>query len=325
VLSLILLQGRSYADIAALLRLPDDDVRERAHAAARGLVESNAAPAPDVEAQVVDYLLGEQTVSEREQTRATLESDSVAREWAAQVVEGLSPLAKGKLPAIPDAPTEEAKPEAVDLKLAAVEPEPPADVSEPAEDAATPPADNGTATPTERGRGRRRRLTASTPSAAERPQRVRSRARVLATAIAALVIVAVIVVIVASSGGGSNKPASSSGITQLVLTPAPADAGAGGTVTVQPQNGRPAAEIRAHGLAPNTRSNSYGVWLYNTPSDALLLGFVSPPVGRSGTFENGTALPADASRFHFLIVTAETSGQPSKPGAILLRTPLRLP
>jgi hypothetical protein len=317
VLSLILLQARSYADIAALLRLPDDDVRQRAHEAAQHLVDSDAPPAPDVQAQVIDYLLGEQTVSEREQTRSILQSDPLARAWAVRLVDGLSPLAKRELPAIPDPPAGEATP-------SEEEPNPTAEVPAATTDEPSRATDNDTVTAAEPEPTPR--LTLSTPGPVGRsPRRVRPRARLLAAALGALVIV-VVVIILASSGGGSNKPAPSGvNATQLVLTPTPAAAGAGGSVTVRRQNGRLVAEIRGHGLAPNTQSNSYGVWLYNTSSDALLLGFVSPSVGRSGTFGNGTALPANASRFHFLIVTVETGQQPSKPGAIALRAPLRLP
>jgi hypothetical protein len=319
VLSLILLQARSYADIAALLRLPDDDVRQRAHAAAQHLVDSDAPPAQDVQDQVIDYLLGEQTLSEREQTRSTLESDPLAREWAARLVDGLSPLAKRELPAIPDPP-------AGDVTPSADEPEPTQEVPAPPSDEPPPPTDIRTATPAEQEPVEpepAQRLTL-TPPADPPPPRARPRARVLVAAVGALVIVGV-VIIVAVSGGGSNKPASSgANTTQLALVPTPAAAAAGGSVTVQRQNGRLVAEIRAHGLAPN-HSNSYGVWLYNTSSDALLLGFASPSVGQSRTFENGTPLPGNASRFHFLIVTVETVGQPSKPGTIVLRAPLRLP
>jgi anti-sigma-K factor RskA len=313
-----LLQGRSYADIAALLRLPDDDVRKRARTAAQQLVDSDAPPTPEVQAQVIDYLLGEQTVSEREQTRATLQDDVAVRKWAAQLVEGLSPLAKLELPAMPG-------PSASDPAAPTDEPTATPRVPAVSTDNVQPDTANAAASPTEPEPAQR--LVLSPPPAAGRsPQRVRPRVRLRVAALAALVIVAVVVVIVAGSGGGPKKPTTPTGnVTQLVLTPTPAAPSAGGTVTVQQQNGHLEAEIRAHGLAPNAHGNSYGVWLYNTASDALLLGFVSPSVGPSRTFENGTALPGNASRFHFLIVTVETSGQPSKPGSIALRAGLRVP
>jgi hypothetical protein len=36
-------------------------------------------------------------------------------------------------------------------------------------------------------------------------------------------------------------------------------------------------------------------------------------------------LPADAPKYHYLIVTLERSSQPTAPGSVVLRTPLALP
>jgi hypothetical protein len=79
--------------------------------------------------------------------------------------------------------------------------------------------------------------------------------------------------------------------------------------------------LQARGLAPN-HHNSYGVWLFNAPGDARLLGFISPPVGSSGSFSSGTPLPQDAVRFHTVIVTQETKPAPSEPGSVVLRAAL---
>jgi hypothetical protein len=82
--------------------------------------------------------------------------------------------------------------------------------------------------------------------------------------------------------------------------------------------------LGAQGLAPN-RHDAYAVWLFNSPTDARLLGFVSPAVGRSGTFSSSVTLPTDAPRFHSLIITIERSAQPTRPGQIVLRALLALP
>src|SRR3954470_11372733 len=71
VVQLVLQQDRSYEELAALLGIPTDAVRERAH---RGL-ERLGAPedlGPGDLGNVADYLLGQQSGSEREATRSLL-------------------------------------------------------------------------------------------------------------------------------------------------------------------------------------------------------------------------------------------------------------
>jgi Anti-sigma-K factor rskA len=303
VLSLVLLQSRSYAEIAGLLRLGEDDVRDRAHAAARQLAETDEPPSELAQARIIDYLLGEQSVSERAETRTELLHDPIARAWATRLADELTPIAKTPLPAIPGG-------------------EAPAPVSEPPKRAT-------------------RRSIAHDPVSPTPPARTRADRRPSArwVAIAAIVIaVAVIVIIVASSGGGKARTSATSRsttttapsgggqtIAKLILTPVGSNHSALGAGAVESQNGHLMLLLQAHGLAPNTLQNSYGVWLYNGPTDARLLGFVAPSVGRSGKFANNAVLPAGASRFHALIVTLETSSQPTKPGPVVLRAPLSLP
>jgi hypothetical protein len=282
VLSLVLLQSRSYAEIAGLLRLSEDDVRDRAHTAARQLAETGEQPSELAQARIIDYLLGAQSVSERGDTRTELLDDPIARGWATRLADGLAPLAKTPLPAIPNS-------------------EAPAPVSE--------------------------------------PRRRSSRWIAIAAIVIVIVIaVVVIVIIIAASGGGKSRTATTPRTTvttaptgggqtvaKLILTPVGSNHSAFGAGAIERQNGRLLLLLQAHGLTPNTLHNSYGVWLYNSPADARLLGFVMPSVGRSGRFANNALLPAGASRFHALIVTLETSSQPTRPGPLVLRAPLSLP
>jgi hypothetical protein len=280
VLSLVLLQSRSYADIAGLLQLSEDDVRDRAHTAARQLAETGEQPSELAQARIIDYLLGEQSVSERGDMRTELLDDPIARGWATRLADELAPLAKTPLPAIPNS-------------------EAPAPVSE--------------------------------------PRRPSSRWIAIA-GIVIVIAVVVIVIIIAASGGGKSRTATTSRntvttaptgggqtVAKLILTPVGSNHSAFGAGAVERQNGRLLLLLQAHGLTPNTLHNSYGVWLYNSPADARLLGFVMPSVGRSGRFANNALLPAGASRFHTLIVTLETSSQPTRPGPLVLRAPLSLP
>ncbi len=355
MLSLVLLQSRSYGDIASLLRLGESDVRERAHAAAGQLVRAESGPEAETRARIIDYMLGEQTVSARAQTRSELESSDVARTWALQLAEGLAPLAKSPLPSIPDPPVVAAPP-AEPVKPAAP-PKPSAGSTTPAMPRkpaapADPPKRPRPAAPSQRAR-----ITPGVAPSPRGPLGPRDRGLPLgqltvAGAVAVIAIIALVIVL-ASSGGGANRsarlstvatttgatgtgPGTSTGtgtptrrartIEKLVLQPVGSNRRAlGAGAVVQQKDGTLLLLVQARGLIPNSQHNAYAVWLVNSPGDANLLGFVKPAVGASGAFSSGAQLPSDASRFHSLLVTLERSSQPASPGPVVLRTPLSLP
>jgi hypothetical protein len=313
VLSLVLLQSRSYADIADLLRLPEDEVRDRAHAAAEDLVAATDSLAAGTRSRIIDYMLGEQSVSERAETRAELGASIPARMWATELGAALAPLAKAPLPAIPGEPVTPAPPAVVPTpepargRVAVAPPTPrPSPIAQPRPLFAAPPGP---------------------PAARLRhaPERSVPAVRIVVPALVA--VAAIVVLIVALSGGGSSGTHHSAGsrtIHKLVLEPAGANHSAlGAADLVRQKGGNLLLLLQGRGLAPN-RHDAYAVWLFNTPGDARLLGFVSPAVGSDGTFSSGVQLPDDAFRFHALIVTLEQSSQPTTPGPMVLRAPLSL-
>jgi hypothetical protein len=90
VLVLLASQSRSYSDIATLLATDESDIRARAFDAAEELLaEQPSPPEPPVRQQLVDYALGQQRVSERQQTRAMLADDAGARAWLAALESAL--------------------------------------------------------------------------------------------------------------------------------------------------------------------------------------------------------------------------------------------
>jgi hypothetical protein len=316
VLSLLLVQSRSYADIAALLHIDERDVRGRAHRAAGALVATGEQPDANARAQIVDYLLGEQTVSGRASTRAQLASSPVDRAWARRLSYELAPLTKARLPAVPDEPRPESAAERPVVEATV---------------AAPPRAREEQAGAVEPARVRSRRTTVPPPVAdtdavgAERkPHGARGpRAWPMRYRIGALVALAAVFILIAalSSGGSSNHKKR----TTFVLTAAGPNPAAAGNATIERQSdGSLLLLLRAHGLKPNQK-NAYAVWLFNSPHDARILGFVNPAVGQSGSFASSGPLPADADLFHALIVTVERSWQPTTPGRIILRSPLTLP
>jgi hypothetical protein len=101
VLQLLLKQGKSYDDLASLLRIEPHTVRERARDALDRLgVESTELDMAEQD-EIADYLLGQQTASQRAATRELLETSAPGRAWARVVSGELRSLAGEAQPEIP--------------------------------------------------------------------------------------------------------------------------------------------------------------------------------------------------------------------------------
>jgi hypothetical protein len=306
--------GRGYDEIATVLKLDPAVVRDRAHALADELV-GDSAPSPPAEARrrIVDYLLGQQPASDRARTRAMLEGSKLARTWS----------------------------EALDAALAARatdvahEPEP-----QPAPQPESPTEPELRAQPEAKRPGPEHGPEVQEPAvapAAASPRGPARSVRAIRTAGALLVATAVVAVVLALiSGSGAHKQAgattrsgrargarSAKTLQRLVLQATSRGHGAIGAGAVIAQGSSTLLLLQARGLAPN-RQNAYAVWLYNTPVDSRLLGFISPAVGPAGTFSSGTPLPDDAVRFGQVLITVETSARPRRPGKVVLHTSLSL-
>src|SRR4051794_41915608 len=102
VLQLLLKQGKSYGDIAGLLRIEPTAVQARAHDALDALGPDETAGLTGArQDEIADYLLGQQSASERAATREFLEGSAGGRAWARVVAAELRPLAGDTLPEIP--------------------------------------------------------------------------------------------------------------------------------------------------------------------------------------------------------------------------------
>jgi hypothetical protein len=109
VVSLVLQQGRSYDEIAAVLGIPAEAVRGRAHAGLVALALDDGLPS-EITAPIADFLLGQQADADADATRGLLAESGPARAWATGVTARLGDVAREPLPAIPgpEAPAEEA-------------------------------------------------------------------------------------------------------------------------------------------------------------------------------------------------------------------------
>jgi hypothetical protein len=294
VLQLVLQQGKSYAEIADMLGMDAAAVRSRAIAALEALGPSSTGLTGPRRAEIADYLLGHQTVSEREATRSYLAGSAAARAWARSVAGELRPLAGDDLPDIPD--------EA---------PEVPGD------------EDEGTGEP----------LREEGPRRSSRLGGILLLIGVAAVAaVVVILLVSGGSSDNGTTSTSASSPATSSTPTQTGPQATPiaqvnlrsADgSNAVGVAQVLAQGNQRALAIVAQRLQPSTKNSAYAVWLYNSANDAKLLGFVDPPVGKDGKFANFNPLPAGANHFRELIVTRER-GNASKPGQIVLRGELKL-
>ena len=352
VLELVLRRGRTYDEIAQLLSIDRAGVRQRALAALDAL-GPDADVAPERRALITDYLLGALPRRVTEQVRDRLAVSAPERAWARVIAAELEPVSSGPLPEIPADAGAAPRPEPVaPAPLPRAEPrdEEPAPADEP-EDAAEPEKQRRRR-PSRRERqseGRRGLLGPGTrlEPGRERPPSRRGGKLVL---LAAAVIIVIVVLSIALGGGGSNSshttpPASSTPSTPTTASTPTTSTPSTGTTTTGGQSAKIVAQVNlnspaggpAKGVAevlkagtteavaiiathvtPNKAHDAYAVWVYNSPTDAVRLGFVSPGVTSSGKLQTEGPLPANASHFHHLIVTLETQANPKTPGPIVL-------
>lgn len=309
-LSLLLRRGKTYAEVAGMLEIPERAVHDRAHAALAVLAARQARElTPAQREEVGDYLLGQRTgVAERLATRTYLESSPQARDWAVALAGELLPLAGGALPEIPNG----------------------AGPAFAAADLPSPPPPATAADSSALGSGAPSPFRTSAPSA-------RRGGALLLGLIVAGVIVAIVLL---TSGGGSHSSngTASSGETgtastastetqksqakedkRITLTPPDASSQAVGVAEVLSEGNQYAFYIAAQHLPPSKgKGFFYAVWLYNSPTSYEALSR-APDVGANGNVQGGALLPKDAAKYHTMLLTRETAPKPSKPGTVVLR------
>jgi hypothetical protein len=317
-LSLLLSQGKTYADVATLLAIDERAVRDRAQAALALLAPREAR---ELEAgrreEVGDYLLGQRrSVADRLATRSYLSESEPARGWAAAISDELAPLGSAVLPEIPE-PSSSA---AALPKIAEPGSSAPGTVAPPGgTEAAGPPPERDA-------------------FGHESPQRVRSPAAKLPTSrlggallLAAIAAAVVIAVVLITDGGGSHsskaaarnaKTTTGPAVTQRLTLTSPSGGKTVGVMDILAEGSRRAFFIDAENL-PESKGFFYALWLYNSPTSQRPLS-ASPPVGKDHRLQGGSLLPSDAGSYHTVLVTRETSRTPSHPGAVVLSGPFSL-
>ena len=295
-LQLLLKQGRSYEEIAQLLRIEPSAVRERARAALDSLgpddVDGLSLERQD---EVADYLLGQQSASLRAATRAFLEESAPGRAWARVVAGELRPMAGDNLPEIPAEAAE--VDEAFDALSA-------------------------------RTAHRERTEKSSRVGGA-----ILLVGLALALLLAILLITGAFSGDDDDGGGSAStgtQTTSTQGEPQVeaqvnLTKPEGAAGNAAGVAQIARQGNQRAVAMVAQGLPRATQNRFYAIWLYTSPQKSKFLGFPNPQPDQNGRIETGFGLPNDANQYERLIVTRETQERPKQPGTIVLGGALDLP
>jgi hypothetical protein len=307
VLQLLLRQGKGYDDLSDLLRLDAAEVRTRAYDALDALGPGALGLPGARRHEIADWLLGQQEPDQAAATRAFLDGSPAGRNWANAVARELEPVAGDRLPALPaeGAPTQAAAAK----QEPAAKPEP-APTEHPAF-GATP--------------------IAPAPSAGPRVSR-RGGAALIAGALTVAAVAVVLFLVLGGSDDNGNKPATQAADTtststqpqvraQVNLTPpdsAPARK-ALAIVQIVDVSGQEAINAVSQGL-PTTNKAAYGIWVYASPSQAKLVGGFDKKDNNGHLVYQG-ALPKglDITAYNQILVTRETSGNPTRPGKVYLR------
>lgn len=295
VLQLLLRQGKSYDELAALLRIEPETVRERARDALDRLGPADGAGLdPDAQDEIADYLLGQQSASGREQTRALLEASAPAREWARLVAGELRAGGLGA-DALPEIPAEGAEVDEAFGALAA----------------------------RREARGRQ-----------QRSSRLGGVILLVAAALVAVVVVVLLsgggngaddqgTVASTSPSTATAARTSTTPPNVEVLGQVNLKAPAGKAIAVAQlvrQGSQTAMVFAGQGIPRLPAKTVYALWLTRAGGTPARLGFIDQAVPKSGKLQFSGALPqgVDPTSYRRMLMTRETTANPKAPGPIAL-------
>ncbi len=294
ILQLLLKRGKSYDEIATLLKLDAGAVQSRAQGAVRALGPDAPDIGADHRAEIADFLLGQQSASRRAATREFLEDSADGRVWARAVAAALRPLADdGGLPDIPAEPAE------VDEAFEALD------------------------------RRKARQLQVASSSALG--GRIFFAALGLLVALGLIVVFGILP---KGDGGGDGTTSTivrttattpketPKVVAEGVLRPpkgsSSAATGQMGIVAYVAAN-QYKLLIAAKKVKPPPKGTAYGVWLYTSRSDAQFVGFPKAPVSAAGELSVVADLSPDTRNYREVLLTEEKVEKPTAPGKIVLR------
>jgi Sigma-70, region 4 len=355
VLELLLRQGRSYAELSELLGLPEDAVRERAHTALAALAPDRAAPVGE-DGAVADWILGQASGDEANQTRDAIARMPAWRKWAAEVADRLGEVDGVDVPAVPEAAPAErpAKPKQQTKNA-----------PKPSGSRPRPVRDGAAAAPAAREAAHARReppaklRDAGAPARRERPVKQRDAgAPAVATAgggavaglrssklggailigVLALLIAAFLFWFLSRGDDNSNPPAAAASATATptatpdVVVQVPlkgvGNKSQGLMQVVKRDDGKLVFALGANKIPANKAREVYAVWFLKKGGAPRNLGYAQQRVGKNGVFTTGGPQTGQETQFaqwlaqydHVVVARADASSANAKqPGPIVLR------
>jgi hypothetical protein len=292
VLQLVLRQGRTYGEIAGLLKISTEAVRDRALTALDAVGPTGLPDFDDdLQDDVGDYLLGQQSASARATTREQLEGSQSARDWARAVATELRTPGVAGDDALPEIPTD------------------PAEVDE-AFDA----------------------LHARRAARADQARSSRLGGLLIIAAVLLVVVGGVLVLTGVIGGGDDDSagkdaatPTQTSTVAttasveqQINLTPPNGAKKPLGVANIVSQDGQRALAVVGQDLPA---SGHYVLWV-RAGTKSKFLGFFPPVTGSGadkGRLQGLVAAPSDLASYTEMLVTRETSSTPKQPSKIVLK------
>jgi hypothetical protein len=295
-LQLLLKQGKSYDEIAAMLKLNSSAVQSRAHEAVAALGPAGPDLGDDRRREIADYLLGQQSASRRAATRVYLEDSAEGRVWARAVAGALRPLAGDRLPEVPAEPAE------VDEAFEALD----------------------------RRTARQQQVQASS----QLGTRIIFGVLGLAVAVGLILVFGIFsgddtpktkTATITRTAPPVEKP-------QVVLQGTmKAPSGSASKASAQMAIVRYASDnkfklvIGANGLQPPPAKTAYGIWLYATSSQHQFVGFPKGTVNDKGQLAVLADISSNTPTYPEVLLTRETVQSPANPGDIVLQGKFVIP
>jgi len=296
ILQLLLKQGKTYDELATLLKRDPATLRRLAHDAVDALGPSDAAVDVGRRHEVADYLLGQQSASQRAATREYLEESSAGRAWARGAAGGLRPLG-GTLPDVPAEPAE------LDEAFDALD--------------------------------RRTERQEEVKRSSQTGGRLIFAGLGLVLAIVLLFVFGAFdgddkkeADAPTVSTETTEAPVQYEPLQTAIMKASKGSSSKGEAIAVIARKAGTqdlSLALQASKLQESSSQGSaYAVWLYTSPTTAQFISFPTQLVGKEGTLEAAFQLPKDTASYREVLLTRETREKPTKPGTIILRGPLEL-